>query len=153
MASSFMRFVDHTERRSTVSRAPLDEWSARRRDLYLTTHNTHNRQTTIPPQSQQAERLQTAQPLVLAYRGVTTPKLISEFYLISGNNLSFGASLISYFLPHSSATIISHSIWIMFATDIYSNCIRKNTECPCKLRRDMDADHNEKSGQWSGMSN
>jgi hypothetical protein len=25
----------------------LDEWSARRRDLYLTTHNTHNRQTSI----------------------------------------------------------------------------------------------------------
>jgi hypothetical protein len=27
----------------------LDEWSARRRDLYLTTHNTHNRQTSMPP--------------------------------------------------------------------------------------------------------
>jgi hypothetical protein len=29
--------------------APLDEWSARRRDLYLTTHNKHNRQTSVPP--------------------------------------------------------------------------------------------------------
>ena len=28
---------------------PLDEWSIRRRDLYLTTHNTHNRQTSMPP--------------------------------------------------------------------------------------------------------
>jgi hypothetical protein len=28
---------------------PLDEGSARRRDLYLTTRNTHNRQTSIPP--------------------------------------------------------------------------------------------------------
>ena len=28
---------------------PLDEWSARRRDLYLTTHDTHNRQTSMPP--------------------------------------------------------------------------------------------------------
>jgi hypothetical protein len=26
--------------RTTVGRTPLDEWSARRRDLYLTTHNT-----------------------------------------------------------------------------------------------------------------
>ena len=26
-----------------VVRTPLDEWSARRRDLYLTTHNTHNK--------------------------------------------------------------------------------------------------------------
>ena len=45
----FVRFLDHTQRRSTVGRTPLDEWSARRRDLYLTTHNTHNRQTPIPP--------------------------------------------------------------------------------------------------------
>ena len=27
----------------------LDNGSARRRDLYLTTHNTHNRQTSMPP--------------------------------------------------------------------------------------------------------
>ena len=42
-------FLDHTQRRTTVGRTPLDEWSARRRDLYLTTHNTHNRQTSMPP--------------------------------------------------------------------------------------------------------
>jgi hypothetical protein len=49
MASSFLRFLDHTYRCTTVGRTPLDEWSARRKDLYLTTHNTHNRQTSIPP--------------------------------------------------------------------------------------------------------
>ena len=49
MASSFLRFLDHTQRRITVGRTPLYEWSARRRDLYLTTHNTHNRQTSMPP--------------------------------------------------------------------------------------------------------
>ena len=47
MASSFLRFLDHTQRRTTVGRTSLDEWSARRRDLYLTTHNTHNRQTSM----------------------------------------------------------------------------------------------------------
>ena len=47
MASSFMKFRDHTQRRTMVGRTPLDEWSARRRDLYLTTHNTHNRQTSM----------------------------------------------------------------------------------------------------------
>jgi hypothetical protein len=31
-----------------LGRIPLDEWSARRRDLYLTTHDTHKRQTSIP---------------------------------------------------------------------------------------------------------
>ena len=50
LASSFsMRFLDHTQPRTTVGRTPLDEWSARYRDLYLTTHNTHNRQTSMPP--------------------------------------------------------------------------------------------------------
>jgi len=49
MASSFTRFLDHTQWRTTVGRTPLDEGSARRRDLYLTTHNTHNRQTSMPP--------------------------------------------------------------------------------------------------------
>ena len=49
MAFSFLRFLDHTQRRTTVGRTPLDELSARRRDLYLTTHNSHNRQTSMPP--------------------------------------------------------------------------------------------------------
>jgi hypothetical protein len=49
MASSLLRFLDHTQQRITVSRNPLDEWSARRRHFYLTTHNTHNRQTSMLP--------------------------------------------------------------------------------------------------------
>ena len=40
LASSFTRFVflDHKQRHTTVGRTPLNEWSVRRRDLYLTTH-------------------------------------------------------------------------------------------------------------------
>ena len=49
MSSSFLRFLDHTQRRTTVGRTALDNWSARPRDLYLTTHNTHNRQASMPP--------------------------------------------------------------------------------------------------------
>ena len=49
MASSFLMFLDHTQRRTTVGRTTLEKWSARRRDLYLTTRNTHNRQTSTPP--------------------------------------------------------------------------------------------------------
>ena len=45
----FLMFLDHTQRRSTVGRTPLDEWSARRRDLYLTTRDTLNRQISMPP--------------------------------------------------------------------------------------------------------
>jgi hypothetical protein len=56
-ASSFLRFLDHIQR-TTVGRTPLDEWSAHRKDLYLTTHNIHNRhpcpRRDSNPQSQQA---------------------------------------------------------------------------------------------------
>ena len=38
-----------TLRHITLGRTPLDEWSARRRDIYLTTHNSHNRLTSMPP--------------------------------------------------------------------------------------------------------
>ena len=38
MERLFLMFLDHTQRRTTVGWTPLDEWSARRRDLYLTTH-------------------------------------------------------------------------------------------------------------------
>jgi hypothetical protein len=45
----FSRLHDHTLfKHTTLGRTPLDEGPARRRDLYLTTHNTHNRQTSMP---------------------------------------------------------------------------------------------------------
>ena len=37
-ASSFLKFLNHTQQRIT-----------RRRELYLTTHDTHNKQTSMPP--------------------------------------------------------------------------------------------------------
>jgi len=45
----YMLEVSRSQRRVTAGRTYLDEWSARRWDLYLTTHNTHNRQTSMPP--------------------------------------------------------------------------------------------------------
>ena len=64
-ASSFLSFLDYTQRRNTVRRTPLDGWSARRRDLcawqrttlrtdkhpYLRRFWTHNisRQATAEP--------------------------------------------------------------------------------------------------------
>ena len=64
-------FLDHKQRRTTVGRTPQDEWSARRRDLYLTTHNTHNKNPCprwySNPQSRQASGCRptpyTARPL------------------------------------------------------------------------------------------
>jgi len=37
-----------TDRHTTLGKTSLDEGSARRRDLYLKTHNIHKRQTSIP---------------------------------------------------------------------------------------------------------
>ena len=50
-------FLDHTQRRTTVGGTPLDEWIACRRNLYLTTHSTHNRQTSMPPSGIRAHDL------------------------------------------------------------------------------------------------
>ena len=47
MASEFLRFLDHTQRLITVGGTLLGEWSARRRDLYLTKYNTHSRQPSM----------------------------------------------------------------------------------------------------------
>jgi hypothetical protein len=38
----------HAVKHATLCRTPLDEWSARHRDIYLRTHNTHKRQTSMP---------------------------------------------------------------------------------------------------------
>jgi len=44
-----VRGFTFTRRHTTLGRTPLDEQSFRRLDLYMTTHNTHNRQTSMPP--------------------------------------------------------------------------------------------------------
>jgi len=46
-------------RHTTLGVTPLDDWSARRRELFLITHKNHKRQTSFPrwnsnPQFQQA---------------------------------------------------------------------------------------------------
>jgi len=76
MASSFLRFLHHTQRRITICRTPLEEWSARSRDLYLTKHNIHNKQISRPtvgfePTTSAVERLQTY-ALVRAVPGTGT---------------------------------------------------------------------------------
>ena len=48
LVSSCTRLLHHTQGRATVGRTPLNEWLVRRRDLYQTTHNTQNRQISMP---------------------------------------------------------------------------------------------------------
>ena len=68
MVSSFLRFLDHTQRRITVGRTPLDEWSARRRDLYLTTHNTQQRTDIHAPGGIRTQNLSRRAAVVLRLR-------------------------------------------------------------------------------------
>ena len=61
-------------RTHTLGTIPLDEWSVRRRDLYLTTYKTHNRQTSMLPVGFEAtipanERLKT-KALNCAFSGI-----------------------------------------------------------------------------------
>jgi len=44
------RIFTITLRHTTVGETPLNERSARRRDLYLTTYNTHNREISMSPE-------------------------------------------------------------------------------------------------------
>jgi hypothetical protein len=46
---SHNRGLTITLRHTTLGRITLDEWSARRRDLYLTKYNTNKRQTSMSP--------------------------------------------------------------------------------------------------------
>ena len=84
-------FLDHTQRRSTVGRTPLDEWSARRRDLCLTTHNTHNRQTSMPPGGIRTHDLsrRAAADLRLRPRGHWDRQLTSLLFLLLLCHLGF----------------------------------------------------------------
>jgi len=71
MASSFTRFLDHTQRRTTVGRTPLDEWARSQRSLPDNTHNTHNRQRILASDGIRTHNLSTraAADLCLRTRG------------------------------------------------------------------------------------
>ena len=66
MTASFLRFLHHTKGHISVGRTPLDEGSACRRDLYLTTHNTDKRQTSMPASGFEIATPASDRPLTLA---------------------------------------------------------------------------------------
>ena len=59
--------LDHTQWHThTIGRNPLDEGSASCRDLYLATHNTHERATSMPPAGFQPSIPASERPQTLA---------------------------------------------------------------------------------------
>jgi hypothetical protein len=55
-----------TLRHATIDRTLMDEWSAQSKDLYLTTHNTHNRETCMTPVRLEAANPASERPQILA---------------------------------------------------------------------------------------
>jgi hypothetical protein len=95
-----------TLRHTTFVRTPLQKWSVRRRDLYRTTHNTHNMETSMPPAGLFFETL-----ILLSKRYIDTEhsiRLLVLFFLVVNFSLFF-YYLFMYFCPfshtwHSSPT-------------------------------------------------
>jgi len=81
MASSFLGFLDHTQRHTTAGRTPLDEWSVSCRDLYLTTHSIHNRQTSISPVGFEPTISADERPQTYVY------KAVPQFHYVLFSNL------------------------------------------------------------------
>jgi hypothetical protein len=65
----------------TLGRTPLDEWSAQSRDLYLTIHNTHKRQISMPPGGIRARGPSNERPQIHALDCTATAV---GFYTLSG---------------------------------------------------------------------
>ena len=103
----FLMFLDHT-RRSTVGGTPLDEWSARRRDLYLTTHDTHNRQISMPPVGFEPKISAGERPCPIVYHiSYVIYHIISYHHTIS-YHISYIISFVIYHIIYTISYINSN---------------------------------------------
>jgi hypothetical protein len=89
--SSTSNFLDHTQWRTILDMTPLHEWSARRREFYLKTHNNFNRETSMPtavfePTILSGHRQQnyshTARTVGPAYQIIPHPNFMLSYYCI-----------------------------------------------------------------------
>jgi hypothetical protein len=93
-ASSFRRgFMITHFRHTRVGRTPLDEGPARRRDLYLTTHNTHKRQTSMPPVGFEPTILVSERPQTHALdrtaTGIGSVSILRKLYIFMQTGFTF----------------------------------------------------------------
>ena len=130
MASSFLRFLDHTQQHITVGRTSLDKRSARRSDLYLTTHNTHNRQTSMPlvgfePTISASERQQTY-TLDRAATGTGTMNTLRPF--ITNQSFKKNFTVIFLFLNGCERHVVVTVPYFQLSTVFIHNGNAKNCE-------------------------
>jgi hypothetical protein len=72
----------HSYKHTTLGRTALDERSARCRDLYLTTHNTYNRQTSTNRRDSKTQSQQATNTLESTATGIACYSDISHFIII-----------------------------------------------------------------------
>ena len=113
-----LEVCDHTQWHVTICRAPLDEWSARCRDLYLATHNTQKRQTSMPPAGFEPAIPASERPQTLAL-----DRLATFFFII----LLF--SLCTLFVLVS----LSGLFWLCLLSLLY-NTLNTNIHVPGGIR-------------------
>ena len=152
MASPFLRFLDHTQRLITVGRTPLDGWSARRRDLYLTTHNTHNRQTSMPPVGFEptisaSERPQTY-ALDRAATGIGNKAYYANRYLCRSTFVSKKSKLKLYWIIISPIVTYACKVWVFKETIKNKLMVFER-----KLLRKIFGPTKERDGMWRIKTN
>jgi hypothetical protein len=116
-----------TLRYTTVGTTPLDEWSAQRRDLYLTTHSIQKRQTSMHPagfettipanerqQTHALDRAVTGIGTCALLHSVTTNGSLLAFYpiVVSRRRMKPSMLTVVYFsiLQHKLGIWLSHGI-------------------------------------------
>jgi hypothetical protein len=82
IASSFLSSLDNKKRRNAAGRTPADEWSAHRRDLYLTTHNIHKWQTSLPLAGSELTIPSSERPQTHALDRTATRTGFAKYYVV-----------------------------------------------------------------------
>ena len=107
---SLMGFHNHTHQIRTVCRTPLDGWSHRRRDLYLTTHNTYKIQTSMSPAGFEPVNTAREQPQTHALdRAATRTAWLLLCYKIFEIVLS-GGFLVRNVWEHSTSSVLLYCV-------------------------------------------
>jgi hypothetical protein len=101
-----------THRHTTLDRTPLDEWSARRRDLYPTAHDAYTRQTSMWHRrdscSSSGDQIVLIQHLISSLSGTGWPKF--EWYTACKEKNNY---LTTKEIPTCTNTNVSPSIFLM----------------------------------------
>ena len=111
-----LRFLDQTQGHITVGRTPLDEGSALRKDLYLTTHNIQKKQTSMPAAGFEHAIAVSKRPQTLAWDRSATgfghnPEFQSKFLIRVGLQDSVAAALVTWTSNWPNAVTCLSPIW------------------------------------------